>query len=153
MRDGRRVKLVQNGRDTTSSNPAGKRGQRDFDRGATTDRFDRRMVFYVTLIAYLLGVLDGSVMELRQFRSFPRPQGFGIGGDMPPLISAINSCATPRRTDVVVNGSFWLGAALGSGASLLFLDPAILPTNIGWRLGRARRHFGPRHPAPTTARS
>ena len=36
-----------------------------------------------------------------------------------------------------MNGSFWLGAAAGSGASLLFLDPNILPINLGWRLGFA----------------
>jgi hypothetical protein len=114
------------------------------------------MVFYVTLIAYLLGVLDGSVMELRQFRSFPRPYGFRDRWRYAAINSAIDELIPARlrgRTDVVVNGSVWPGAALGSGASLLFLDPAILPTNIGWRLGRAWRHFGPRHHAPTTARS
>jgi Sugar (and other) transporter len=39
--------------------------------------------------------------------------------------------------DLIVNGSFWLGAALGSGASLLFLDPHILPADLGWRFGFA----------------
>jgi MFS family permease len=38
------------------------------------------------------------------------------------------------RTDLIVNGSFWLGAALGAGGSLILLDPAILNPEIGWRL-------------------
>jgi MFS family permease len=41
------------------------------------------------------------------------------------------------RIDIIVNGSFWLGAAAGSGASLLFLDPHLVPINVGWRLGFA----------------
>jgi MFS family permease len=41
------------------------------------------------------------------------------------------------RIDIIVNGSFWLGAAAGSGASLLFLDPHLLAPNLGWRLGFA----------------
>ena len=93
------------------------------------------MVFYVTLIAYLLGFFS-----VRQFRSFRALTGFGIGGEYAAINSAIDELIPAQlrgRTDIVVNGSCWLGAALGSGASLLFLDPAILPTNIGWRLGFA----------------
>jgi MFS family permease len=37
----------------------------------------------------------------------------------------------------MVNGSFWLGAVAGSGASLLFLDPAVMPIDLGWRFGFA----------------
>jgi MFS family permease len=74
------------------------------------------------------------------FALFRALTGFGIGGEYAAINSAIDELIPARlrgRTDIVVNGSFWLGAALGSGASLLFLDPAILPTNIGWRLGFA----------------
>src|SRR5262249_12090005 len=41
------------------------------------------------------------------------------------------------RVDLMVNGSFWLGAAIGSGASLLFLDPKLLSVDFGWRFGFA----------------
>jgi hypothetical protein len=54
--------------------------------------------------------------------------------------SAIDELIPARfrgRIDIIVNGSFWLGAALGSGASLLFLDPRLLAPNIGWRVGFA----------------
>ena len=109
--------------------------------GWLTDRFGRRMVFYVTLIVYLLGVLSTAASwNFVSFALFRALTGFGIGGEYAAINSAIDELIPARlrgRTDIVVNGSFWLGAALGSGASLLFLDPAILPTNIGWRLGFA----------------
>jgi MFS family permease len=109
--------------------------------GWLTDRFGRRMVFYVTLIVYLLGVLSTAASwNFASFAFFRAITGFGIGGEYAAINSAIDELIPARlrgRTDIVVNGSFWLGAALGSGASLLFLDPAILPTNIGWRLGFA----------------
>jgi MFS family permease len=37
-------------------------------------------------------------------------------------------------TDLAVNGSFWVGAALGAMGSLVVLNPAILPQAWGWRL-------------------
>src|SRR6185312_15440077 len=36
-------------------------------------------------------------------------------------------------TDLVVNGSFWIGAALGAAGAVVVLDPAIMPPEIGWR--------------------
>src|SRR5262249_14501160 len=106
--------------------------------GWLTDRFGRRLVFYVTLIVYLLGVLlTAASWSFVSFAFFRAITGFGIGGEYAAINSAIDELIPARlrgRTDIVVNGSFWLSAVLGSGASLLFLDPAILPTNIGWRL-------------------
>jgi len=37
-------------------------------------------------------------------------------------------------TDLVINGSFWIGAAMGAAASLVLLDPAIIDPDLGWRL-------------------
>jgi MFS family permease len=37
--------------------------------------------------------------------------------------------------DLAINGTFWLGAAAGSLATIVLLDPRILPVNLGWRLG------------------
>jgi MFS family permease len=109
--------------------------------GWLTDRFGRRVIFYVTLVVDLLGVLSTAASwNFISFAFFRALTGFGIGGEYAAINSAIDELIPARlrgRTDVVVNGSFWLGAALGSGASLLFLDPAILPANIGWRLGFA----------------
>jgi MFS family permease len=109
--------------------------------GWLTDRFGRRLVFYVTLIVYLAGVLLTSVSwSFVSFALFRAVTGFGIGGEYAAINSAIDELIPARfrgRIDIIVNGSFWLGAAAGSGASLLFLDPNLLPVNLGWRLGFA----------------
>src|ERR1039458_9676505 len=38
------------------------------------------------------------------------------------------------RVDLIINGSYWAGSAAGSAAALLFLDTAIFPEDVGWRL-------------------
>ncbi len=109
--------------------------------GWLTDRFGRRTVFYVTLIVYLTGVLlTAASWNLLSFALFRAITGLGIGGEYAAINSAIDELIPARfrgRIDIIVNGSFWLGAAAGSGASLLFLDPRLLAPDIGWRLGFA----------------
>jgi MFS family permease len=109
--------------------------------GWLTDRFGRRLVFYVTLIVYLAGViLTATSWSFLSFALFRGVTGFGIGGEYAAINSAIDELIPAKyrgRVDIIVNGSFWLGAAAGSGASLLFLDPNVLPANLGWRLGFA----------------
>ncbi len=109
--------------------------------GWLTDRFGRRLVFYVTLIVYLAGVLlTATSWSFLSFALFRAVTGIGIGGEYAAINSAIDELIPARfrgRIDIIVNGSFWLGAAAGSGASLLFLDPNLLPPNLGWRLGFA----------------
>ena len=36
-------------------------------------------------------------------------------------------------TDLVINGSFWLGAAIGAAGSIVLLDARLLPADVGWR--------------------
>lgn len=109
--------------------------------GWLTDRFGRRVVFYVTLVVYLAGViLTATSWSFFSFALFRGVTGFGIGGEYAAINSAIDELIPAKyrgRIDIVVNGSFWIGAAAGSGASLLFLDPRLLPPNLGWRLGFA----------------
>ena len=109
--------------------------------GWLTDRFGRRLVFYVTLIVYLVGVLlTATSWSFWSFAVFRAITGLGIGGEYAAINSAIDELIPARyrgRIDLIVNGSFWLGAAAGSGASLLFLDPNLLGTDVGWRLGFA----------------
>ena len=109
--------------------------------GWLTDRFGRRLVFYLTLIVYLAGVLlSATSWDFWSFALFRAITGFGIGGEYAAINSAIDELIPANfrgRVDLIVNGSFWLGAAAGSGASLLFLDPNVLPLNVGWRLGFA----------------
>ncbi|HEX7446927.1 MAG TPA: MFS transporter, partial [Pirellulales bacterium] len=39
--------------------------------------------------------------------------------------------------DLLVNGSYWLGAALGSLSTLVILNPRLLHVDFGWRVGFA----------------
>ena len=36
-------------------------------------------------------------------------------------------------TDLVINGSFWIGAALGALAAIVLLDRAVIDPEHGWR--------------------
>jgi MFS family permease len=109
--------------------------------GWLTDRFGRKFVFYVTLLVYLAGVmLTATSWSFWSFAIFRVITGVGIGGEYAAINSAIDELIPARyrgRVDPIVNGSFWPGAAVGSGASLLSLDPHILPADLGWRFGFA----------------
>ena len=77
-------------------------------------------------------------MEFRRaFRLFRFLTGAGIGGEYTAINSAIQELIPARLrgwTDLVINGSFWIGAALGAGGSLVLLDPAFIDPALGWRL-------------------
>jgi MFS family permease len=109
--------------------------------GWLTDRFGRRLVFYVTLLVYLVGVLlTATSWSFWSFALFRAVTGLGIGGEYAAITSAIDELIPARyrgRIDLIVNGSFWVGAAAGAGASLLFLNPNVAAPNLGWRLGFA----------------
>jgi MFS family permease len=106
--------------------------------GWLTDQFGRRLVFYITLLVYLAGVLlTATSWSFLSFALFRAITGLGIGGEYAAINSAIDELIPAKyrgRIDIIVNGSFWLGAAAGSGASLLFLDPHLLAPNLGWTL-------------------
>ena len=107
--------------------------------GWLTDRFGRRLVFYLTLIIYLAGVLLSALSwNFLSFACFRMLTGFGIGGEYAAVNSAIDELIPAKyrgRVDLIVNGSFWLGAAFGALASPFLLDQRIFPANLGWRLG------------------
>src|SRR5215471_3143196 len=107
--------------------------------GWLTDRFGRRTMFYVTLVIYLGGVLLTSVSwSMASFAIFRFITGLGIGGEYAAINSAIDELIPARlrgRIDLIVNGSYWIGAAIGAAATILLLKPDLLPTDLGWRLG------------------
>jgi MFS family permease len=109
--------------------------------GHLTDRFGRRRFFFLSLAIYLAGVgLTACSWSLGSFALFRFLTGAGIGGEYSAVNSAIDELIPARvrgRVDLIVNGSFWLGAAGGSAATLVILDPAIFSPNLGWRLGFA----------------
>jgi MFS family permease len=93
------------------------------------------MTIYLT--GTLLTASSWNFVSLCAFRALT---GFGIGGEYAAINSAIDELIPARvrgRVNLIINGSFWLGAVAGSAATVLLLDPAILPVDVGWRLGFA----------------
>ncbi|HKU84987.1 MAG TPA: MFS transporter [Casimicrobiaceae bacterium] len=106
--------------------------------GWLADRFGRKRLFFVTLGVYIAGTAatafanDFAMLALCRFVT-----GAGIGGEYSAINSAIQELIPARyrgRTDLAVNGSFWLGAAVGAVGSSVLLAPGVLPTDIGWRV-------------------
>jgi MFS family permease len=107
--------------------------------GHLTDRYGRRKFFFISLGIYLLGVgLTAFSWNLWSFALFRFITGSGIGGEYSAVNSAIDELIPARfrgRIDLMINGSFWLGAAVGAASTVILLDTRILPVNLGWRLG------------------
>ncbi len=106
--------------------------------GHLTDKLGRKKLFSVTLGVYLLATaLTALSWDFPSFAFFRFFTGAGIGGEYAAINSAIQELIPARlrgRTDLAVNGSFWLGAALGAGGSVWLLDPAVLSPDLGWRV-------------------
>jgi len=106
--------------------------------GWLTDRWGRRRLFFITLMVYLLAsAATGLSWDLWSFAIFRFLTGAGIGGEYTAINSTIQEFMPARVrgwVDLVINGSFWVGAALGAGGSLVLLDPAVTGVDVGWRL-------------------
>jgi MFS family permease len=106
--------------------------------GQLTDRFGRKRLFMLTLGIYLLGtVLTAVTFSSAWFFVFRFLTGMGIGGEYSAINSAIDELIPARhrgRVDISINGSYWLGGVGGSLLSVVMLNTAIFPTNLGWRL-------------------
>ena len=106
--------------------------------GRLTDVLGRKRLFTVTLSVYLLATLaTGLSWNFASFAFFRALTGAGIGGEGAAMNSAIQELIPARRrgqTDLTINGSYWVGAALASLGAVVLLDPRILPVQVGWRL-------------------
>ncbi len=106
--------------------------------GWLTDRLGRKKLFTITLAVYLLATAaTGLSWNAWSFSLFRFLTGSGIGGEYTAINSTIQELIPARFrgwTDLLINGSFWVGAALGAGGSLVLLDPAIIDPALGWRL-------------------
>ncbi len=105
--------------------------------GWLTDRLGRKKLFTITVLVYLVATIAcGLSWNFWSFALFRMMTGAGIGGEYAAVNATIQEMIPARRrgfTDLVVNGSFWLGAALGAMGAYVVLDPAIMPPEIGWR--------------------
>jgi Arabinose efflux permease len=106
--------------------------------GYGTDRFGRKKLFFITVAVYLLGTaLSAFSWNFWSYAFFRALTGAGIGGEYAAINSAIDELIPARvrgRVDLIINGSYWIGAALGSGATVILLDPQRFPISSGWRL-------------------
>jgi MFS family permease len=106
--------------------------------GQLTDRYGRKKLFMVTLALYIVATVATAFAFAPWYffvcRFFT---GMGIGGEYAAINSAIDELIPARnrgQVDLAINGSFWVGAAIGALASVLLLDESLFAPDVGWRL-------------------
>jgi MFS family permease len=106
--------------------------------GQLTDRYGRKKLFLLTLAIYLLATVATAFAFAPWYFFLCRFfTGVGIGGEYSAINSAIDELIPARnrgQVDLAINGSFWIGSAIGGLAALLLLDATIFQTDLGWRL-------------------
>jgi MFS family permease len=109
--------------------------------GRLSDKLGRRKLFMWTLTIYLIGT-GLSALAFRgaggivYFYLTRFVAGTGIGGEYSAVNSAVDEMMPARyrgRTDIWINGSYWLGSIIGTFASFLLLNS--LAPDLGWRIG------------------
>lgn len=105
--------------------------------GWLTDRYGRQKLFFITMGVYLGGVaLTALSIGFYTFAFFRFLAGLGIGGEYSAVYSAIDELIPADyrgHADLVISGSYWIGAAAASVITLFFLDSQILSSGSTWR--------------------
>jgi MFS family permease len=106
--------------------------------GRLADRLGRKRIFLVTLAVYLVAtVATAFTWDIASFAFCRFVTGFGIGGEYAAINSAIDELIPARvrgQVDLAINGTFWVGAALGAGLSVFLLSPNFVGPELGWRI-------------------
>jgi MFS family permease len=106
--------------------------------GQLTDRHGRKKLFMLTMALYILATVATAFAFAPWYFFLCRFfTGMGIGGEYAAINSAIDELIPARnrgQVDLTINGSFWVGAALGAVVSLALLDTSLFPADVGWRL-------------------
>ena len=106
--------------------------------GWRTDRLGRKKLFFITLIVYMtFTAATAFSWNIQSFALFRFLTGAGIGGEYAAINSTIQELIPAKhrgRADLAINGSFWIGAALGAVASIIVLDEALFSSQWGWRV-------------------
>ncbi len=105
--------------------------------GWLTDTLGRRKLFFITLALYITATgATAFSWDFWSFAVFRFLTGAGIGGEYTAINSTIQELIPARvrgRTDLAINGCFWLGALFGAAGSSVVLDPALFAPDLGWR--------------------
>ena len=106
--------------------------------GWLTDRIGRKKLFFITLALYLTATAATALSwNIASYTLFRFITGAGIGGEYTAINSTIQELVPARYrgwTDLVINGSFWIGAAMGATSAIVLLDPYLIGPDLGWRL-------------------
>jgi MFS family permease len=106
--------------------------------GRLADSLGRKRMFLVTLVVYLIAtVLTAFSFDIWSFALCRFLTGFGIGGEYAAINSAIDELIPARvrgTVDLAINGTFWVGAAMGAGLSIVLLQPGWIGAEWGWRI-------------------
>jgi len=106
--------------------------------GWLTDRLGRKKLFFITIAVYLSATaMTGLAWSGPAFFLFRFLTGAGIGGEYSAINSTIQELIPARyrgQLDILINGSFWVGAAVGALVAVILLDSALIDPELGWRL-------------------
>jgi len=106
--------------------------------GHLTDRFGRKRLFLITLAIYVAATtLTACSFDFTSFAIFRALTGAAIGGEYAAINSAIDELLPAHvrgHADLTINGTYWLGTAIGALLTLVLLDPDIVPIDLGWRM-------------------
>ena len=105
--------------------------------GYLTDRLGRKKLFLVTLATYSVAtVLTAFSFNFISFAGFRFFTGLGIGGEYAAINSAVDELIPGKlrgTVDLLVNGTFWIGASIGAVATSLLLHSGGHLQQTGWR--------------------
>ena len=103
-----------------------------------TDMYGRKKLFMITLLVYLVATVATALSpNFIWFAACRFLTGTGIGGEYAAINSAIDELIPARvrgHVDLAINGSWWVGTAVGAALTVVLLNPHLFPVNVGWRL-------------------
>src|SRR5260370_30019713 len=95
----------------------------------------RKKLFFITLAVYLTATAATALSwDVASYALFRFLTGASIGGEYTAINSTIQELVPARYrgwTDLVINGSFWVGAAMGAVSAVVLLDPAGIGPHLG----------------------
>ena len=104
--------------------------------GRLTDMFGRKRLFMITLGVYLVATIATAFAPTALFFFVCRfVTGMGIGGEYSAINSAIDELIPANhrgRIDILINGTYWAGAAAGALLSVLALH--VFSPLLSWRV-------------------